>query len=73
MAFTESESQRAFDKLIETGPLNEIEHLKPELRGRFDSIVKRSGLTEAIEVFNSAKSALEEEKPPGYGIVLLLD
>lgn len=69
MAITDSESQQAFEKLIGTGPLNEIKHLKSELWDRFDSIVKQSNLTEAVDLFDRAKSAMEEGKPPGYGIV----
>lgn len=69
MACTKLESQQVFEKLIGTGPFNEVKHLKSELWDRFDSIVKRSGLTEAVDVLKKTKSALEEGKPPGYGIV----
>ncbi len=71
MTNTDSGSQQVFEKLIGTDPFNEIKHLKTELWDRFDSIVKRSSLTEAVDIFNTAKVALEEGKPPGYGIVFV--
>ena len=69
MTSTKSESHQAFEELIGKGPFNEIKHLKSELWDRFDSIVKRSGLAEAVDVFKRAKSALDKGKPPGYGVV----